>query len=66
MIGDVDPADITQGSVGDCWLLSGLASLAEYDGAIARLFRKTPELGLDAEGSARPRPRPRPRPWAWA
>jgi len=46
VIGDVDPADITQGSVGDCWLLSGLASLAEYDGAIARLFRKTPELGL--------------------
>jgi len=44
LIGDVDPADITQGSVGDCWLLSGIASLAEYDGAIARLFRKTLDL----------------------
>jgi len=44
-IGDVDPSDLCQGSVGDCWLLAGISSLAEYDGAIMRLFRKTP--GLD-------------------
>ena len=44
IIGDVDPSDIAQGSVGDCWLLSGISSLAEFDGAVKRLFRKTPDL----------------------
>jgi hypothetical protein len=44
IIGDVDPSDIDQGKVGNCWLLSGIASLAEFDGAIRRLFRKTKNL----------------------
>jgi hypothetical protein len=44
VIGDVDPSDINQGSVGDCWLLSGISSLAEFDGAVKRLFRKTKNL----------------------
>ncbi|KAG7374260.1 calpain family cysteine protease [Nitzschia inconspicua] len=44
IIGDVDPSDIHQGTVGDCWLLSGISSLAEFDGAIKRLFRKTSRL----------------------
>jgi hypothetical protein len=44
IIGDVDPSDIKQGQVGDCWLLSGIASLAEYDGAVRRLFRKTKHM----------------------
>ena len=44
IIGDVDPSDIHQGSVGDCWLLSGISSLAEFDGAVKRLFRKTKNL----------------------
>ena len=44
IIGDVDPSDINQGSVGDCWLLSGISSLAEFDGAVKRLFRKTTDL----------------------
>ena len=39
MFGDVDPNDIAQGQVGDCWLLSGFSSLAEYDGIIKHLFR---------------------------
>jgi len=44
IIGDVDPSDIFQGSVGDCWLLSGISAVAEFDGAIKRLFRKTSHL----------------------
>lgn len=44
IIGDVDPSDIYQGSIGDCWLLSGISALAEFDGAIKRLFRKTTRL----------------------
>lgn len=41
IIGNVDPSDIKQGAVGDCWLLSGISSLAEFDGAVKKLFRKT-------------------------
>mmetsp|Transcript_89792 Transcript_89792/g.258844 ORF Transcript_89792/g.258844 Transcript_89792/m.258844 type:complete len:481 (+) Transcript_89792:78-1520(+) len=44
IIREVDPCDISQGRVGDCWLLSAISALAEYDGAIARLFRRTPDL----------------------
>ena len=41
IIGDIDPSDIHQGSVGDCWLLSGILAMAEFDGAIKQLFCKT-------------------------
>lgn len=50
IIGDVDPHDIHQGVVGDCWLLSGISSLAEFDGAVRRLFRKTDGLGEKPRG----------------
>ncbi len=54
VIGDIDPSDIAQGSVGDCWLLSGIASLAEFDGAVERLFRKTKDLDLMPFSDGRP------------
>lgn len=44
IIGDINPSDVSQGGVGDCWLLSGISSLAEFDGAVARLFRKNNDL----------------------
>lgn len=44
IIGDIDPSDIKQGEVGDCWLLSAISAIAEFDGAVKRLFRKTKNL----------------------
>jgi len=41
VIRDVDPTDVYQGTVADCWLLGAISALAEFDGAIKRLFRKT-------------------------
>jgi len=46
IIGDIDPSDISQGMVGDCWLLSAISAIAEFDGAIKRLFRKTVDIDL--------------------
>jgi len=41
VIDDVDPCDVYQGTVGDCWLLGAISSIAEFDGAVKHLFRKT-------------------------
>mmetsp|Transcript_22958 Transcript_22958/g.50371 ORF Transcript_22958/g.50371 Transcript_22958/m.50371 type:complete len:442 (+) Transcript_22958:172-1497(+) len=36
--GAIEPSDICQGQLGDCWLMSALACLADVEGAIQRAF----------------------------
>jgi hypothetical protein len=44
LIGDIDPGDVNQGAVGDCWMLSAISALAEFDGAVKQLFAKTKDI----------------------
>jgi len=37
---DIQPNDITQGTFADCWLLVGLAGLAEFERIILNLFEQ--------------------------
>jgi len=46
VVADVNPKDICQGGVGDCWLLSAISALAEFDDAILKLFKNRRDLHL--------------------
>lgn len=34
----IEPKDLLQGQVGDCWLIASIAALAEYSAAVEKLF----------------------------
>ena len=36
--GEIEPEDVAQGQLGDCWLLTAIACLAEFPGAIQSVF----------------------------
>lgn len=36
----VQPADILQGGLGDCWLMAGMASVAMYPHLIRQIFQQ--------------------------
>lgn len=39
--GEIEPADLCQGAVGDCWLVAAMAGMAEHPGAIRNCFANT-------------------------
>jgi len=45
---EMSPADMAQGALGDCWLISGLACLAEFPDTISAVFKQS-ELTPDGK-----------------
>jgi hypothetical protein len=39
--GEIEPADLCQGALGDCWLVAAMAGMAEHPGAIRNCFANT-------------------------
>ena len=48
--GKIEPKDIKQGKLGDCYLLSALAAISEYPFIIKRIFETTEESSYGAYG----------------
>ena len=48
LMSDIDPRDLSQGGVGNCWLIAAFSALSEFDGEVAALFDQTE--ALSAEG----------------
>ena len=48
LLGKIDPNDLRQGDVGDCWLLAAIQTLAEYPDSIKNVF-KTQEHPADGK-----------------
>jgi len=48
LFNNIHPNDIAQGVLGDCWLLAGMAGMAEFEGAILHLFqdKKANDMGM--------------------
>eukprot|EP00746_Dinoflagellata_sp_MGD_P007856 gnl/MRDRNA2_/MRDRNA2_115630_c0_seq1.p1 gnl/MRDRNA2_/MRDRNA2_115630_c0~~gnl/MRDRNA2_/MRDRNA2_115630_c0_seq1.p1 ORF type:complete len:560 (-),score=116.37 gnl/MRDRNA2_/MRDRNA2_115630_c0_seq1:95-1684(-) len=48
LFANIEPNDIAQGALGDCWFLAGIAALAEFPGAIENCFqtKKINEKGM--------------------
>jgi hypothetical protein len=40
LFGDVDPMDVAQGGIGDCWFVSSMSAVAEFDNLIQQLFKE--------------------------
>lgn len=39
--GNIDPTDLKQGKLGNCYLLSALAGISEYPFVVKRIFETT-------------------------
>jgi len=49
IIGTTEPNDVAQGGVGDRWMLSAISGMAEFEGAIEHVFRKTDWKSMPAD-----------------
>lgn len=49
LFGDIEPNDLTQGIVGDCWLLATMGCLAEFPEAVESLFCGQKEASADGQ-----------------
>ena len=48
--GNIDPLDLKQGKLGNCYLLSALAAISEYPFVVKRIFETTEESSYGAYG----------------
>lgn len=52
LFSDIDPCDLKQGAVGNCWLVSAISALAEFPGQVESLF-VTKELSKEGRYTIR-------------